>query len=170
MKDLELIYYLLIIAFILDRTVFRKRRHRKGSNTKKKYNSNLGIFFPGDYQRASFLTQREYKQYFVLKEIADSKNLIVCPKVRLLDIVEPRYGVRNRQALMSKVMSKHVDFVICTADMRIYAIVELDDSTHLRTDRMQRDAFVDTVLGSVGYPVIHTYAISSDIFDRLPPV
>lgn len=169
MKNFALIYYLLIIVFILDRTVMRRRKYRKGRTDNKQYTANPILIFSNDYQRASFLTKREYGQYFILKEIADSKNLVVCPKVRLLDIVEPRTGVRNKRALMSRVMSKHVDFLICTKDMRIYAIVELDDSTHQRADRKQRDAFVDTVLGSVGYPVIHTYAITPDIFDKLPP-
>lgn len=122
------------------------------------------------YQKANIFTRREYMAYFTLKEITDEKGLVICPKVRLLDIVKPIPGTKKYSTLRNKVMSKHVDFVICKANMEIYAIVELDDSTHLRPDRIQRDNFVDSVLHSVGYPIIHTYAITSDIFDNLPPV
>lgn len=142
----------------------------KPSRKRQPQSSTPYYSFTSGYQRARFLTNNEYGAYFALKEIADTKNLVVCPKVRLLDIVEPQYGIKKRYSLLRKVMSKHVDFVICTADMQVYAIVELDDASHLRPDRKERDHFVDTVLSSVGYPVIHTYGITNDIFDHLPPV
>lgn len=121
--------------------------------------------FSGSYVKTPLLTKREWKQYYVLKEIADSKNLIICPKVRLLDLIVPRPGIRNAQGLRSRVMSKHVDFVVCSYDMEVQAIIELDDNTHLRADRIKRDHFVDSVLTGAGYRVIHTWAITSDILD-----
>lgn len=165
MKDLELIYYLLIIAFILDRTVFRKKRRRKG-NTRKQYRAATSpTSYASAYIRVPLLTQREQRQYAFLKQIADEKNVLICPKVRLLDLVSPVHGVRNYKALLSKVMSKHVDFVICDQEMYVLGIIELDDSTHFRQDRIQRDEFVDTVLKGAGYKIKHTFEITSDILD-----
>jgi len=80
---------------------------------------------------------------------------MICPKVRLLDIIEPRKG-DNYRSLMGKIQSKHVDFVICDQDLHIKAILELDDGSHDRKDRQDRDQFVDQILTSVGYKVIHT--------------
>ena len=44
-------------------------------------------------------------------------------------------------------------------------IIELDDNSHYQKKRMERDSFVDSILQSVGYRVIHTKYIENDIFD-----
>lgn len=166
-----IIVALLIFRFIRSFLKFCKTNtteYEPPKSTQAKRTTNYSFSFTPGYQRAKFLTRHEYTAYFALKEIADEKSLVVCPKVRLLDIVEPQYGIKKRRALLSKVMSKHVDFLVCTADMQPYVIVELDDSTHLRPDRIKRDKFVDSVLSSVGYPIIHTYGITNDIFDNIP--
>lgn len=158
------------IIWLIDKFIMKPSRSRKRNRTENiKFPKPIefNVPFITGYQRAQLLTERERIAYFQLKEIANEKDLIICPKVRLLDIVEPKSGQGNYKALLSKVMSKHVDFLVCTPDMQVFAIVELDDSTHLRPDRVKRDAFVDDVLNSVGYPIIHTYAITTDIFDNL---
>lgn len=68
---------------------------------------------------------------------------------------------------MAKVQSKHVDFVICTRDMRIKAVLELDDSSHDQPGRRARDQFVDEVLNGVGYKVIHTRSITEHTLEDL---
>jgi very-short-patch-repair endonuclease len=83
------------------------------------------------------------------------------PKVRLLDLIEPRRGEGFMSAL-GKIQSKHVDFVICDQNLYIKAIVELDDKSHDQPDRQERDRFVDDVLTSVGYTVIRTRAVTED--------
>ena len=127
----------------------------------------MDLKYAFSYMKVPLLTRREWGQYQILKEICDQKNLIICPKVRLLDLVAPRPGFRNSRGLKARVMSKHVDFVICTPDMNVVAIIELDDTTHLRPDRRKRDNFVDGVLFGAGYRVIHTWGITSDILDFL---
>ncbi len=124
-----------------------------------------------DYARAYLpkyiLTKNEWIQYKKLKEITDKKNLVICPKVRLLDIIEPRRGEKKYKTLFYKIQSKHVDFVICDQNLYIKAIIELDDATHDREDRKSRDEFVDLILGSVGYRVIHTRYITENILDNI---
>jgi len=36
--------------------------------------------------------------------------------------------------------------------------IELDDSSHEREDRQERDIFVDNVLGKAGLPLLHVKA------------
>lgn len=81
--------------------------------------------------------------------------------LRLLDIIIPREGP-NKLAALGKINSKHVDFVICDDKLYIKGIVELDDNSHKKPDRAERDKFVDSVLTSVGYKVIHTYSVNED--------
>lgn len=119
------------------------------------------------YQRKHLLTKNEYREYMTLRKIAAEKDLIICPKVRLLDIIEPRKGEKDYKTLFFKVQAKHVDFVICDKDLRIKAVLELDDNSHDQKDRQERDAFVDQILTSVGYKVIHTRSVTETTLDGL---
>ena len=119
------------------------------------------------YQPKYLLTKNEWYAHKKLKEIADTKGYIICPKVRMLDIVEPRKGEKNWKSLFYKIQAKHLDFVICDSGMRIKAILELDDGTHEQNDRKERDSFVDEVLQSVGYKVIRTKYITDTILDNI---
>lgn len=119
------------------------------------------------YQARYLLTRNEWYQYKKLKEIADIKGYVICPKVRLLDIIEPRKGERKYKTLFYKIQAKHVDFLICDKDMHIKAIIELDDNSHNEQDRKERDAFVTAILQSVGYKVIHTRYIDNSILDTV---
>lgn len=70
---------------------------------------------------------------------------------------------------LGKIQSKHVDFVLYDQDLRIKAILELDDNSHNQQDRKERDLFVDEVLQSVGYRVIRTRSITEATLDPLKP-
>ena len=122
--------------------------------------------FKTAYQRKYLLTKNEWYEYRKLKEYAAAHDLQICPKVRLLDIIEPRSG-KDYRSLMARIQSKHVDFLICDQDLHIKGIVELDDNSHNSADRMQRDAFVDEILTSVGYKVIRTRSITENTLDPI---
>lgn len=121
------------------------------------------------YQAKYLLTKNEWYEYKKLQKYAAEKGLMICPKVRLLDIIEPRKTEKDYMLLLSKVQSKHVDFLICDQNMNIKGVLELDDNSHDRKDRKERDAFVDQILTSVGYTVIHTRAITETTLDVLNP-
>lgn len=118
------------------------------------------------YQSKYLLTKNEWYEYRKLRDIAETKGLQVCPKVRLLDLIEPRRG-DGYMSLLGKIQSKHVDFVITDKDLHIKAIVELDDNSHNRPDRQERDNFVNEVLTSVGYKVIRTRSITEETLKDL---
>lgn len=92
---------------------------------------------------------------------------MICPKVRLFDIIEPKKEHDKYKTLMYKIQAKHVDFVICDKNMHIKAVIELDDSSHDKKDRKERDDFVNLILRSVGYKVIRTRYITNDILDLI---
>lgn len=155
----------IILNFITDdgpseRPRFNYKRKTPIREGTKEYSS-----FANSYVKTPLLTKREWSEYQILKIAADRKGLLVCPKVRLLDLVVPKQDARNSKGLMARVMSKHVDFVICDQNMEVVCIIELDDTTHLQKERIKRDQFVDAVLTGAGYKIIHTWSITSDILD-----
>lgn len=121
-----------------------------------------GIDYSQSYQSKYLLTKNEWHEYRKLKQYAQELGLQVCPKVRLLDIIEPRRGVQNYKSLFYKIQAKHVDFLLCDQNLYIKAIVELDDGSHDKTDRQERDRFVDQILTSVGYKVIRTRSVTEE--------
>lgn len=107
----------------------------------------------------ALLTPAEAAFYPVLAEAARAGPeacLVMC-KVRLSDLVRPRKGLGRspRQTLRNKADRKHVDFVVVRAsDFGVVAAVELDDSSHQRKDRKERDGFVDGALEAAGVRVV----------------
>lgn len=138
------------------------RNNQEENNTEYQDNE---IDYKKAYQPKLLFTKNEWYAHKKLREIAEVKGYIVCPKVRLLDIIEPQRDHKKYKTLFYKIQAKHVDFVICDKDMHIKAIVELDDNSHYDTKRKERDDFIDTILRSVGYTVIHTRYINYDILD-----
>lgn len=120
------------------------------------------------YQKRYLLTKNEWYEYKKLKRYAAELNLQICPKVRILDLVEPRRG-EGYMSYLGKIQSKHVDFVLCDQDLHIKAILELDDNSHNQQDRKERDLFVDEMLQSVGYRVIRTRSITETTLEPLKP-
>lgn len=104
----------------------------------------------------SLLTPAEGVFYRALLTAVSGAPLVVLAKVRLRDLVEIPRGVESPQRYHGKVMAKHVDFVLCELQtLRPLLVIELDDSSHRRRDRMERDAFVNQVMATIGLPIWH---------------
>ncbi len=118
------------------------------------------IEFP--YKKKSYLlTTTEKKFYEVLSQLSQKHNVLLFAKVRLEDLLltygngHERFGSRNR------IKSRHVDFLLCNKETISPLIaIELDDSSHEREDRIERDNFVDKALQSAGLPILHVKAKS----------
>lgn len=103
------------------------------------------------YRRAPFLTAAESAFAQSLRHAAGSSWHLMA-KVRLADLVD--VSDPADRAGLNKVSSKHVDFVLCDPQsLQPALIVELDDRSHERVKRRERDAFVDAALESVGLRV-----------------
>lgn len=151
-----------IIALVLVTVTLCIKAHKKQEQENTAKELNITKDYSQSYQKKHLLTKNEYREYMKLRQYATNRGLLICPKVRLLDIIEPRKGEKNYKSLFYKVQAKHVDFVICDQNLRIKAILELDDNSHNQKDRQERDAFVDQILTSVGYKVIHVHAITEN--------
>lgn len=123
----------------------------------KKKSQSDDTYLP--YHKTYLLTKREYNFYNKLKPIADKYDLQILAKIRLADLVSVDDDIDNKyfEAYFSKIKSKHIDFAIAD-NMKIVTLLELDDSTHKQTDRIERDEFVDSVVKKCGYNIIHTYS------------
>jgi len=111
-------------------------------------------------QRDDFLSAAEHSFYRVLVSAVGS-NATVLAKVNLGDLFFVTQPGKNR-GYHNMIDRKHVDFVLCDPQsMRSMLGIELDDKSHERPDRQERDQFVDRVFAAAGLPIMHVRARQS---------
>jgi hypothetical protein len=99
------------------------------------------------------IAEREF--FGVLKEVIKDRYYII-PQVVISDIVYFSATGRDYYKYRSKIDKKRIDFVIFSKDTLTPGVaIELDDSTHNREDRIDRDHFVDSVMKRVGIKIVH---------------
>lgn len=122
------------------------------------------------YEKQPSLFTPAERSFLGVLEQAVGNEFRIMGKVRLGDIVKVKAGLDNkaRQSAFNKIQSKHVDFVACDPnDLSIQFAVELDDKSHEREDRQDRDAFVDKVMEAAGIPIIHFQAKRSYVVQEV---
>lgn len=99
----------------------------------------------------SLLTPAEKNFYDVLRQVLGD-NVAICPKPALREMLEVRGEIqKGRTGYFNRISQKNVDFVLCDKEsMEILCAVELDDRSHLRKDRRERDEFVDKAFQTAG--------------------
>ena len=110
--------------------------------------------------RGPILTPAE-RSFLGALEQALPEGLGLLAKVCLGDIFKPRKGLTPsvRTRATNQINQKHVDFLLVrTGDLTPVAGIELDDSSHARSDRQKRDVFVDEVFRSCNLPLLHVPA------------
>jgi hypothetical protein len=88
----------------------------------------------------------------------DTRILI---KVRLADL----FSVENTddhsawQTAFNRIQSKHVDFLLCrSTDLSPVLAIELDDKSHSRGERQERDHFLDALFSNSGIHLLRVPA------------
>jgi hypothetical protein len=135
--------------------------------SKKEKSGCLSIFFPFlkrsqnestskllPYRlRDDFLSPAEFSFYKVISPLIDAQ-LTIQSKVRLADIFfvsRPNENV----SFFSRIAQKHLDFLVCDSrTMKPLFGIELDDSSHKRNDRQERDEFVEKICQVAGLPLL----------------
>jgi len=115
---------------------------------------------PAEYTyalRDDFLSRAEASFFHVLRA-AVAADCLIFSKVRLADLVFPPRQ-EGQFGAWQRINRKHVDFVLCEPrTLRPLVALELDDRSHRRPDRLERDAFVDRVFADAGLPLVHVPA------------
>ncbi len=109
----------------------------------------------GTYEKRKILTDAEQSFYLKLKELVADRYYIF-PQIHLANLLTVKARGKNWKRLFNKVIQKSVDFVLVdkiTFETKL--VIELDDSTHLRKVRIERDSFVNSSLKSAGIAILH---------------
>jgi hypothetical protein len=107
------------------------------------------------YQTRGALLSPAELSFFKVLQNAVGQSVLICPKVRLADILKP-IEKQNYQTALNKISRKHIDFLFCDPiTTKIFGVVELDDKSHDRADRIARDIFVDGAFAAAGIKIVH---------------
>ena len=112
------------------------------------------------YVLKRYLMSKAERSFFgVLEQVTDNSKYYIFPQVSLGNLVTVEKGTGSYQAFHNKVDRKSVDFALFEkSTISPVLAIELDDSSHDREDRQERDAFVDRVLAKAGLPLLHVRA------------
>jgi hypothetical protein len=118
------------------------------------------------FSRGYLLSKGEAAFYHALRQ-AVPPGLTIAPKVRVSDVIGCDAAAWKR-GFGGRISQKHVDFVLVDArTTALVMVVELDDKTHGRRDRRDRDDFVDRALAAAGIPVLRVPAAAGYDADEL---
>lgn len=134
----------IIIVFIVKFFVIRSQRIKEFGGSK--YYSH----------KPKLLTKAETIFLNEMRKITPD-NLMICPQVRMADILVVSDNVKKKKfkSYFYKVSSKSIDFVFCDKQtMEISFCLELDDPTHNKKERVERDNFVNKAFYDAGMPLI----------------
>jgi len=153
--------------------LFGGGRNETGSKSSRRFSKERDdhISYPYKTNRR-FLTPAEHS-FFLVTQMVLGEQYMVCPQVSLSAL----FWINDPSsfgAAFNRIARKRVDFVICDAlTMKILFGVELDDSSHKRAARMERDEFVNNVFQAADLPLIHVRVKESystaelkNLFDR----
>lgn len=108
------------------------------------------------HQVDEFISPAELNFYFNLRSvIGDSAHIF--SKVKLSDLFYAKTGDYGKnRSYTNRIDRKHVDFLLCNfKTMKPILGIELDDKSHQRADRQERDDFVNHVFEAAKLPLMH---------------
>lgn len=105
------------------------------------------------YAKSYVMTSRENECFKTLNEIFSSKWFVV-PQVHLSALLDYRVKGQNWNAAFRHINGKSVDFVLIGKESyKVICAIELDDSTHSKRDRMERDAEIERMFKGARIPL-----------------
>lgn len=105
-------------------------------------------------RRKYLFSKRELKAFQTLTELCNKKDLKVCPKVRMGDIVEVKSSDKNEWSKWFRALNqRHIDFLILDRTNHILLGIEYDDSTHDTPEARRVDNFKNGCFEKAGLPL-----------------
>jgi len=115
---------------------------------------------PIAYRRCGSLFSPAERSFLGVLEQAVGNQYKVFGKVRLADILQPRYGLARSQwrKAFNRISSKHLDFVLCKRDdLSIVCALELNDKSHQQIERQNRDQFLKQACDTAHVPLLSCF-------------
>lgn len=139
------IYILIAVIIIISIVAGLLRDNLDAGDEKPKYNYT---------RRDFFMSKAEHEFYKTLVQ-AVGQDYIVFAQVHLPTLLNEKEAGQNWKAAFKHISQKSVDFVLCDKTYIAPKLaIELDDKTHTRSDRHDRDVEVERILKGADMPLL----------------
>lgn len=121
-----------------------------GSEKRKVFKNNKYSYYAKD----SIMTRAEV-EFFKKLNLVVSEHYFVFPQVHLSSVLDHRVKGQDWRIAFRHINGKSVDYVLCDKiTLRPAYLLELDDPTHDRRDRIERDVEVERIFKEAQLPLV----------------
>lgn len=107
------------------------------------------------YAKKKYLITIAEKKFFDALQEAVGDQYYIFPQIHLPSLLFINARGREWTSYFAKIRQKSVDFVLCDKQYLTPVLaIELNDSSHERLDRQERDGFVNKVFASAKIPLL----------------
>lgn len=153
-------FYVILAVIILAAVAIVGVKVSSGSEKRKVFKNNKYTYLA----KNSVMTQAEGEFFKRINSVV-GERYFVFPQVHLSALLDHRVKGQDWRIAFRHINGKSVDFVLCdkVTLQPVYAL-ELDDFTHSRHDRAERDAEVERIFREVQLPLVRfkNLNVSSD--------
>lgn len=107
------------------------------------------------YTRKQFIMTKAENDFYQTLQQAIGSSYMIYPQAHLDLFLDHKVTGQKWGAALSGIQRKSVDFLICN---RMYynplVAIELDDASHSRPDRVERDGKVEAICKAAGMPLV----------------
>lgn len=156
--DWMILAFLIVVLLLLTKRFSFGQREDTSDSTSKAhaYIKVDALFTPAERSFLGVLDQALGDEYRIFG------------KVRVGDLITTRQGItpEHRRSARNKIDRKHFDFVVCHRhDLSVLCVIELNDKSHHRTQRRNRDTFLSWLCNETALPLIqvraqHAYSVA----------
>lgn len=140
----------LILILIIVVTILLKSVTSNSLNRRKIHKNGVYKYAP----KESIMTQAEGEFFWKLQNIVQDRYFIF-PQVHLSALLDHHIKGQDWKYAFRHINGKSVDYVLCSKDtLRPVYAIELDDNTHERADRKERDSEVERIFEEANVPLI----------------
>jgi len=108
-----------------------------------------------DYVRKKFFMSAPEHELFDLLYHAVGSKYRIFAQVHLPTIIDHKITGQDWRGAFRHIDEKSVDFVLCDKNyIAPLLAIELDDSSHEREDRRERDSIIENILSQAGLPLL----------------
>ena len=105
--------------------------------------------------KSKIMTSAEMRFHTKLLEVFTDNRYYVYPQVHLATFLEHKIKGQNWKGAFLHINGKSIDFLIVRKDnLSVVCAIELDDYTHDRVDRIERDKEIERIFEQAKIPLI----------------
>lgn len=143
-------FYVILLVIIVAVVAVASIKISSGSEKRKVFKNNKYSYYAKD----SIMTRVEEEFFRRLNSVVNERY-IVFPQVHLSSLFDHKVNRQDWGIAFRHINGKSVDFVLCDKiTLQPAYAIELDDYTHGRRDRVQRDVEVERIFKEANLPLV----------------